>query len=123
VGEQVLCVYEARTEEDLRDVARLLPHGTKLPGSTKMTYCLARLESTPGADAAADERIAAYTAGTVNVAQPAEPPVGCLMATLSTNMIATRIFHVEDRDTLEGLALSKWVELWGFQVRRHRAVW
>ncbi len=40
----VLSVFKASSQEDFKDVMGLLPQGTPLPASDKMTYLLARLE-------------------------------------------------------------------------------
>lgn len=40
----VLAVFKALSKEDFQDVVGLLPQGTPLPASDKMTYLLARLE-------------------------------------------------------------------------------
>ena len=44
----VLSVFKAISKEDFQDVVGLLPQGTPLPASDKMTYLLARLEVRPG---------------------------------------------------------------------------
>ena len=40
----VLAVFKASSKEDFQDVVGLLPQGTPLPASDKMTYLLACLE-------------------------------------------------------------------------------
>ena len=44
----VLAVFKAISKEDFQDVVGLLPQGTPLPASDKMTYLLARLEVRKG---------------------------------------------------------------------------
>ena len=46
----VLAVFKAISKEDFQDVVGLLPQGTPLPASDKMTYLLARLEVRKGID-------------------------------------------------------------------------
>lgn len=56
--------------------------------------------------------------GEATMAEAIGPAVGCLMATVGTNMIATCIYDFEDPEDLEDLGVEQRIELWGLQVRR-----
>lgn len=56
--------------------------------------------------------------GEASMAEAVGPAVGCLMATVGTNMISTCIYDFEDPEDLEDLGVEQRIELWGLQVGR-----
>jgi len=95
-------------------VVNLLPQGTPLPASERMSYLLARLEVNPHYDVrAALTRVAT---GEATMAEAVGPAVGCLMATVGTNMIATCIYDFDDPEDLEMTGVERRIELWGLQI-------
>ncbi|GAX73057.1 hypothetical protein CEUSTIGMA_g510.t1 [Chlamydomonas eustigma] len=116
----VLAVFKAISKEDFQDVVGLLPQGTPLPASDKMTYLLARLESGSGnADLQASlQRVAS---GQTSMNSAVGPAVGCLMATFGTNMISSCIFEFEDPEDLVYYGVEERIELWGLQIPHNSA--
>jgi len=110
----VLSVFKAITEEDFRDVMALLPQGTSLPASDKMTYLLARLEIHPRLNI--DKAVQKVVDGKATMKDAVGPTVGCLMATLGTNMISSCIFDFNDPEELTYYPIDERIELWGLQI-------
>ncbi|KAG1666691.1 hypothetical protein FOA52_013603 [Chlamydomonas sp. UWO 241] len=110
----VLSVFKAVTEEDYTDVMSLLPQGTSLPASDKMTYLLARLEVHKNLDI--DKAVQKVVDGKATMRSAVGPTVGCLMATLGTNMISSCIFEFNDPEELTYYPVDERIELWGLQI-------
>ncbi len=72
------------------------------------------LQVDPEADLAASLQRVADGEATMSTA--VGPPVGCLMATLGTSLIADVIFDLEDPEALAGHSPQQRIELWGLQV-------
>lgn len=66
--------------------------------------------------------IDSVASGACGIGAAVGPSVGCLMATFGTSLITDCIFDFEDPEQLQDCELQQRLELWGLQVRNHRAL-